>query len=49
MAPADYVLQQLRGRDWEEFEVTAADAALAARFALEQGVAAALAKYPAKK
>lgn len=30
MAPADYVLQQLRGRDWEEFEVTAADAALAA-------------------
>ena len=49
MAPADYVLQQLRGRDWEEFQVTTADAALAARYAIEQGVPAALAKYPAKK
>lgn len=45
MAPADFVLNQLRGRDLEDFQVTVADAALAARVAVEQGLAAALARY----
>lgn len=49
MAPADFVLQQLRGRDLEEFEVTVADAALAARVAVEEGVAAALRRFPGKR
>lgn len=49
MAPADFVLQQLKGRDLEEFKVTVADAALAARVALEQGVAAAQARFPGKR
>ena len=49
MVPADFVLQQLRGRDLEEFEVTVADAALAARVAVEEGVAAALRRFPGKR
>ena len=49
MAPADFVLQQLRGRDLEEFEVTVADAALAACVAVEEGVAAALRRFPGKR
>ena len=49
MAPADYVLQQLKGRDLEDFEVTVSLAEAAARFAIESGVAAAALKYPAKK
>lgn len=49
MAPADFVLQQLRGRDLEEFEVTVADAALAARVAVEEGVAAAQQRFPGKR
>lgn len=49
MAPADFVLQQMRGRDLEEFEVTVADAALAARVAVEEGVAAALRRFPGKR
>ncbi len=49
MAPADFVLQQLRGRDLEEFEVTVADAALAARVAVEEGVAAAQRRFPGKR
>lgn len=49
MKPADYVLQQVRGRDWDDFEVTVADAASAARCALESGVAAAAARYSAKR
>ena len=49
MAPADYVLQQLKGRDLEDFEVAVSLAEAAARFAIESGVAAAALKYPAKK
>lgn len=49
MAPADFVLQQLRGRDLEEFEVTVADAALAARVAVEEGVAEAQRRFPGKR
>ncbi len=49
MAPADYVLQQLKGRDLEDFEVTVSLAEAAARFAIESGVAAAALRYPAKK
>lgn len=49
MAPADFVLQQLRGRDLEEFEVTVADAALAARVAVEEGVEASLRRFPGKR
>lgn len=49
MAPADFVLQQLRGRDLKEFEVTVADAALAARVAVEEGVAAAQQRFPGKR
>jgi hypothetical protein len=49
MAPANFVLQPMRGRDLEEFDVTVADAALAARVALEQGVAAALERFAAPK
>lgn len=49
MAPADFVLQQLRGRDLEEFEVTVADAALAARIAVEEGVEASLRRFPGKR
>ena len=49
MAPADFVLQQLRGRDLKEFEVTVADAALAARVAVEEGVAAAQQRCPGKR
>ena len=49
MAPADFALQQLRGRDLEEFEVTVADAALAARVAVEEGVAAAQQRFPGKR
>ena len=48
MAPADYVLKEMRGRDWEEFEVTVADAAAAARLAVEQGMTAALARFGGK-
>ena len=48
MAPADYVLKEMRGRDWDEFEVTVADAAAAARLAVEQGMAAALARFGGK-
>ena len=48
MAPADYVLKEMRGREWEEFEVTVADAASAARLAVEQGMAAALARFGGK-
>lgn len=49
MAPADFVLQQLRGRDLEEFGVTVADAALAARVAVEEGVAEAQRRFPGKR
>ena len=49
MVPADFVLQQMRGRDLEDFEVTVADAALAARVAVEEGVAAALRRFPGKR
>lgn len=48
MAPADFVLQQLRGRDLEDFQVEVADAALAARVAVEQGVPAAQRRFPGK-
>ena len=48
MAPADFVLKEMRGRDWDEFEVTVADAAAAALLAVEQGMAAALARYGGK-
>lgn len=49
MAPADFVLQRLRGRDWEDFELTVGDAALAARCAVDQGVEAAAQRYPSKR
>ena len=49
MAPADFVLQQLRGRDLEEFGITVADAALAARVAVEEGVAEAQRRFPGKR
>ena len=49
MAPADFVLQQMRGRDLEDFEVTVADAALAARVAVEEGVAEAQRRFPGKR
>ena len=49
MAPADYVLQQLRGRDLEDFEVTVSGASLAARIALEKGLAAAQQRFPGKR
>lgn len=49
MAPADFVLQQLRGRDLEDFQVTVADAAMAARCAVEQGVEAAVRRFPGKR
>ncbi len=49
MAPADFVLQRLRGRDLEEFEVTVADAALAARVAVEEGMTEAARRYPGKR
>lgn len=48
MAPADFVLKELRGRDLEDFQVTVADAASAARLALEQGLPAALARFGGK-
>ena len=45
MAPADFVLKELRGHDWDDFEVTVSDAASAALLAVEQGLPAALARY----
>lgn len=48
MAPADFVLQQLRGRELEEFQVEVADAVLAARVAVEQGLPAALERFSGK-
>lgn len=49
MAPADFVLQPLRSRDWDDFEVTVADAVLAARCAVERGVDEAVRRYPPKR
>lgn len=49
MAPADFVLQQLRGRDLEDFEVTVADAAMVARCAVENGVEEAVRRFPGKR
>ena len=49
MAPADFVLQPLRNRDLEDFEVTVADAAMVARCAVEQGVAEAARRFPSKR
>lgn len=48
MAPANFVLNVLRGRDLEDFQVTVADAALAARVAVEQGLGAALERFGGK-
>ena len=49
MAPADFVLQPLRNRDLEDFEVTVAAAAMVARCAVEQGVAEAARRFPSKR
>lgn len=49
MAPADFVLQQLRGRDLEDFELAVLDAVSAARCALEMGLATAAQRYPSKR
>lgn len=48
MAPADFVLKELRGHDLEDFQVTVADAAAAALLVIEQGLPAALAKFAGK-
>lgn len=48
MAPADFVLKELRGRDLEDFQVTVADAASGALLAIEEGLPAALAKLGSK-
>lgn len=48
MAPADFVLKELRGRDLEDFQVTVADAASAVLCAVEQGLSAALSKFAGK-
>ena len=49
MAPADFVLQRLRNRDLEDFELTIGDAAVAARCAIEQGIDTAIRRYPSKR
>lgn len=49
MAPADFVLQELRSREWEGFEITVGDAALAARCAVERGIGEAARRYPPKR
>lgn len=48
MAPADFVLKELRARDLEEFQVTVADAASAALRAVNDGLDAALARFGGK-
>jgi PTH1 family peptidyl-tRNA hydrolase len=45
MAPADFVLRKVRGREAEELAVTVADAAEAALFAIEHGLGQACARY----
>lgn len=49
MAPADFVLQRLRNRDLEDFELTVGDAVVAARCAIEQGAETAIRRYPSKR
>ncbi len=48
MDPGDYVLQPLYGEGLEAFRVTLANAAEAARYAIEEGIDAAQQRYPAQ-
>lgn len=49
MAPADFVLKELKGRDLDDFLFMADEAAIVARYAVENGIPAAAARYPAKR